>query len=137
MNRKLAETLKTIWAQYLAGYRAFAAATAACAAVEKEAFPELEDWELAFDPDDTFDLKKAPEDFANRLVGRIVYGAAKAFAPAGGGLRIDADEYAEKHVAPLKASGAWERFDPVALWDLLEARYGGSAGAEASYRQTA
>lgn len=77
-------------------------------------------------------LRETRKDFRTMLFAK----AERDFAPAGGKLQIDRHEIYEE-VESVWGDGDDDEFDPDAIWDALERKFGGDAGVEVGLKQTA
>lgn len=77
-------------------------------------------------------------DVAKSIFRQLIRIAEERFAPPGAKLSIANEEFKRNYLDPyLFSSGDPRKFDPVALWDALDARFGAGQGAELAYRQAA
>lgn len=91
---------------------------------------------------DAMSFKQA--ETVRHIVVNLVNRAAKVFAPPGGKLEINYDDFsgAAKVLVfgkdqEYRRDPRWRAFSPEALWNELNSLYGGDKGADESYRQTA
>lgn len=137
MSRIMATKYAQLFHTFNNAFKQYIATVQECDRQEKEAFPHLERWQRRFDASDFTGKMHGPKDVAKEIVQALCWSASEEFAPAGGRLDIDSADIFEKHVGPRKEDGHWEEFDPDAIWRELEARYGGKAGEDLGYQQTA
>lgn len=91
-------------------------------------------FDAAIDVMDDYDAKKHLIDLSRKLRNRLVRHAEKRFAPIGGKLSIDEEAIGEKFQYDEKTPDA---FSLKALWEYLEKSYGGQAGEDRAWQQTA
>lgn len=128
----LIQLYQQLWAQTRS---AVFAASATIEAIEHE-------WKSANDPTSPgyssffrhqgLNGKDFLEGTMSSLITRCISLAERQFAPLGGKLAIDRDE-----INDAFESKRVDAFDPGDVWRLLDARYGGDAGIEAGWQQTA
>jgi hypothetical protein len=132
---KLVQFYKLAWPQYVESIRACANTVGQVHAGEQEALGDagLERYwgVLGFFKGG---IDHALWKEANAMVDRFVWLAAGQFAPEGARLDIDPAPYKAKFLPGAEALAA---FDPMAVWDALQADYAGGQGAEAAYAQIA
>lgn len=121
----LPRSYTAFWRGYLASL------TAACDAITAAGLTAPRLWSTSKRIGPTPKLDDMLVEARDDIVREIRERAAREFAPRGVLLTIDEDLYKPLLKAPLT------EFDPDAVWNVLEAAYGGEKGQEHGLRQTA
>jgi len=82
------------------------------------------------------------EEYASNIVGILVHMAEQSFAPPHGArLAICVENYRSRFMGQILEKRGndrdWSRFDPAAVWEALEADYGGEKGHHSAFRDLA
>jgi hypothetical protein len=129
----IAEKLDNLWKKSCEAFDAYVVTLDDLRRMENAIFTG-EDYMCATKVIDDHKLNKLKSELTSSVRGRLVNHAATEFAPIGGKLSIDQSEiremfeYDEDHP---------ENFSLKAVWEYLEKTYGGQAGEDAAWRQTA
>lgn len=130
--RQKAEFYRNAYSRLLETLATCGAALSALRAEELENV-QIEEY-LAAMPVEAWKIEKHINEAADRICRFLCYEAATRFAPAGmPRLDINSQAYFARHFRTEKP----EEFDPVALWDELERKYGGEKGESAGFQMAA
>lgn len=132
-ERSIGEKLQDLWVKSVKVLDDYRAAQRELSAMEHSIL-STERHEEAIDVMDDYNARKHLVELSRGLRNRLVRHAEKRFAPVGGKLSIDEEAINEKFQFDEKKPDA---FNLKSLWEYLEKSYGGQAGEDRAWQQTA
>lgn len=132
-DKSIGEKFDDLWKKALASIAHYVESMSGLAEIEQSILPS-EDYMAAVKVLGDYQLCKIHRELASNLRQRLVKHAEDVFAPAGGNLTINDSELREMFEYDEEKP---EKYSLKAIWDFLEQTYGGQAGEEQAWRQTA
>lgn len=129
----IGEKFGKLWQDYVAAVDAWASDLSRISSVEQTIL-HSETYMAAIQPLNDHDAGKLKLGVAQNIRERITRHAEQQFAPPGGKLEIGRADLHDDF--PLDKQSC-DSFDPAALWAYLEKKYGGNAGEELAWKQSA